>query len=90
MDPALGFATGWMYWGIYAITLPTEATAFALLMDWWPNAAKLNPAVYITIMLVSVLAINLAGVRWYGEAEMYFAIVKVSHESPSVSVGCAH
>lgn len=77
VDPALAYATGWMYWFIYAITFPAEATAFALLMKWWPNAAVVNPAVYISIMIVTALGINLAGVRYYGEAEMYFAILKV-------------
>lgn len=38
VDPALGFALGWNYWYSYAITLPTEITAAALVINYWTGA----------------------------------------------------
>lgn len=52
VDPALGFALGWNYWYSYAITLPTEITAAALVISYWRD--DINVAVWITIFLVVI------------------------------------
>ncbi|POY72479.1 hypothetical protein BMF94_4305 [Rhodotorula taiwanensis] len=75
VDPALGFALGWNYWYSYAITLPTEITAAALVISYWRD--DINVAVWITIFLVVICSFNFFGVRWYGEAEFWFSILKV-------------
>lgn len=54
--------------------LPAELSAAAVLMTYWTDA---NPAIWISIFLVIVVAINLAGTRIYGEAEFWFASIKV-------------
>ncbi|BGP54424.1 hypothetical protein JCM8202v2_002002 [Rhodotorula sphaerocarpa] len=75
VDPALGFALGWNYWYSYAITLPTEITAAALVIQFWNDS--INVAVWITIFLVVICSFNFFGVRWYGEAEFWFSILKI-------------
>ncbi|GAA95789.1 uncharacterized protein L969DRAFT_62736 [Mixia osmundae IAM 14324] len=75
VDPALGFALGWNYWYSYAITLPTEITAAAIVISYWDDTT--NVAVWISIFLVVICSINFFGVRWYGEMEFWFSLIKV-------------
>ncbi|GAA5965192.1 hypothetical protein JCM8115_005386 [Rhodotorula mucilaginosa] len=74
VTPALGFAMGWNYWYNWVIVLPAELNAAAVLISFWSDA---NPAIWITVCLVVAVAINLGGSRTYGEAEFWFAIIKV-------------
>lgn len=53
----------------YAITLPTEISAASIIISYWDPSQTINPAVWISIMLVMVWFVNFCGVRWYGEAE---------------------
>jgi len=76
LDPALGFALGYNYWYSYAITLPTEITAAAIVISYWDE--KTNPGAWITIFLVVIVFINFCGVRYYGEAEFWFSFIKVT------------
>ncbi|GAA5948850.1 hypothetical protein JCM21900_003448 [Sporobolomyces salmonicolor] len=75
VDPAVGFALGWNYWYSYAITLPTEITAAALVIQFWRD--DINVAVWITVFLVVIISFNFLGVRAYGEAEFWFSIIKI-------------
>ncbi|GAA6028004.1 hypothetical protein JCM8097_001825 [Rhodosporidiobolus ruineniae] len=75
VDPAAGFALGWNYWYSYAITLPTEITAAALVIQFWRD--DINVAVWITVFYVVICAFNFVGVRAYGEAEFWFSILKI-------------
>lgn len=76
IDPAWGFALGWNYALQWAFTMPLEIMAAAMTLEYW----NLNlPAwVAITIFLLLVVAINLCGVKVYGEAEYTFSILKVT------------
>ncbi|KAI5479664.1 amino acid transmembrane transporter [Pseudohyphozyma bogoriensis] len=76
MDPAFGFAVGWNYWYSYAITLPTEIVAAALVIDYWPGAQGISPAAWISIFIVVICSFNFFGVRAYGEAEFWFSLTK--------------
>ncbi|WVW80547.1 hypothetical protein I302_102532 [Kwoniella bestiolae CBS 10118] len=75
VDPALGFATGINYWYSYAITIPVEIVAAAIVISYWD--ADTNAAVYITVCLVLIWAVNMFGARVYGETEFWFSAVKV-------------
>jgi amino acid transporter len=76
IDPAVGFALGYNYWYSYAITLPTELTAAAIVIQYWNQS--INVAAWITILYVLILAINFMGVRWYGEFEFWFSAIKIT------------
>jgi yeast amino acid transporter len=51
-DPALGFAVGWNYWYSYAITLPTEITAAAIVIRYWNTS--INVAVFVSSHLQKI------------------------------------
>ncbi|KLT41895.1 amino acid permease [Cutaneotrichosporon oleaginosum] len=75
VDPALGFAVGINYWYSWAITLPTELVAVAIVISYWD--ASTNPAVYITVCMVAIWIVNAFGARAYGEMEFWFSLIKV-------------
>ncbi|KAH7123689.1 amino-acid permease inda1 [Dendryphion nanum] len=74
VDPSLAFAAGWNYWYAYAILVAAEATAGAILLDYWET--PVHNAVWITIFLVLILFLNIVAVGVFGEAEFWFASIK--------------
>lgn len=72
---SMGFALGYLYWYALGILVPYEITAAGLVIDYWPNTV--NIAVWITIMLIVIVALNFLPVRFYGETEFWFAGTKV-------------
>ncbi|OAG16037.1 amino-acid permease inda1 [Alternaria alternata] len=74
VDPSLAFAAGWNYWYAYAILVAAEATAGAILLEYWET--PVHNAVWITIFLVVVLFLNIVAVEVFGEAEFWFASIK--------------
>ncbi|GAA5937777.1 uncharacterized protein JCM15063_002113 [Sporobolomyces koalae] len=75
VSPSFAFAMGWNYWYNWTIVLPAELNAAAVLIGYWDKTT--NPAVWIAVCLVVAVAINFGGSRAYGEAEFWFAIIKV-------------
>ena len=71
-----GFLTGWMYWYFWVIVVALEAVAGArILAAWWPQ----TPPWEFTLALMALFTIvNLLSVRSYGEAEFWFASIKVA------------
>jgi amino acid transporter len=67
--PSLLFLSSWL------IILPVELVACAILVNYWIES--INNGVWITIAMIVVVAINCAGARGYGEAEFWFATIKV-------------
>lgn len=72
---SLGFTLGWVYWYIFAITVPAEITATNIVLQYWNP--PLHTAVWLTIIAVVIIALNCVPVKIYGEAEFWFASVKV-------------
>ncbi|QEU61536.1 Dip5 [Kluyveromyces lactis] len=77
-DPALGFAVGYAYLFKYWIIVPNQLTAGALVIQYWVDREKVNPGVWITILLVAIITINFLGVRFFGEIEYYISAVKIT------------
>lgn len=76
-DPALGFAVGYAYLCKYLILPPNQLTAGALVIQYWLPSDKVNPGVWITVILVVIIAINLVGVKFFGEFEFWLSSFKV-------------
>ncbi|KAG1464158.1 hypothetical protein G6F46_005363 [Rhizopus delemar] len=75
IDPAVGFALGWNYWYNWAVTVAVELTAGSMVMAYWlPHVPNY---VWSIVFLVIILALNLFSVKGYGEAEYWFALIKV-------------
>ncbi|KAM0549220.1 hypothetical protein ACHAPJ_009530 [Fusarium lateritium] len=72
---SMGFALGWMYWYICAVTVPAEITAASLVIDYWNPPVHVG--VWIAIILVVIVGLNCFPVSVYGEVEFWFASIKV-------------
>lgn len=77
VDDALGFAVGWNNWYSSAITICAEISAAAVVIGYWEGAKDTNVAVWITVILVVIIALNIFAVSIYGEAEFVFASIKI-------------
>ncbi|RAH79731.1 hypothetical protein BO86DRAFT_317778 [Aspergillus japonicus CBS 114.51] len=75
VSPSLGLSLGLLYWYSFGILVAYETTAAALVINYWSNPVPL--AVWITLMLLVVFALNFSPVRIYGETEFWFASLKV-------------
>lgn len=75
VSPSFGFALGWLYWYSLGILVPYEITAAGLVIEYW--GSTINNAVWISIMLVLIVALNLLPVKYYREVEFWFAGTKV-------------
>ncbi|THH28371.1 hypothetical protein EUX98_g5823 [Antrodiella citrinella] len=75
VDPAFGFALGWNYWYTNAISVPVEITAATILVTFWDSNLK-HQAGYTALFCVLVCLINIFGVRYFGESEFFFSIIK--------------
>lgn len=75
LEPAIGFAVGWNYFMQFFVLLPLELVAASISIKYWNE--DLNPDIFVAIFWVSVFFITMLGVRWYGEAEFVFCLIKV-------------
>jgi len=76
IDPAIGFALGWNYWISWAVTIAVELSAGAILMKYW--FPEVPGVVCSGILLIIIFSINIWSVKAYGEAEYWFASIKIS------------
>ncbi|KIK78751.1 hypothetical protein PAXRUDRAFT_16708 [Paxillus rubicundulus Ve08.2h10] len=86
VDEALGFAVGWNYFYTNAITVPVEISGAQLLISYWDS----NPDhqwIYLAVMCISTCAINVFGVRWFGEAEFVFSFMKLAMITILIVIG---
>ena len=60
VDSSLAFAAGWNYWYAYAILVAAEATAGAIVLQYWTEAVPV--AVWIALILVVILFLNIVAV----------------------------
>ncbi|CAN8104776.1 unnamed protein product [Discula destructiva] len=75
VEPSLAFAAGWNYWYAYAILVAAEASAGAIVLDYWTTPVP--TAVWIAIILIVNLCLNIFAVHIFGEAEFWFASIKL-------------
>ncbi|KAI5465319.1 amino acid permease/ SLC12A domain-containing protein [Mariannaea sp. PMI_226] len=74
IDPTLGFSMGWLYWFSWSITFALELTAAGLIIQFW---TPLSVGIWIAIFWTVFTALNYLPVRWFGEIEMWFSMIKV-------------
>ncbi|KXS97299.1 hypothetical protein AC578_4566 [Pseudocercospora eumusae] len=77
IDPSWGFATGWDYAIGWLVILPFEITAASLTIAFWDSAKSINIGVWITVFLVALSAVQIFGIRGYGEVEFVLSIIKI-------------
>ncbi|KAG0311772.1 hypothetical protein BG000_006541, partial [Podila horticola] len=79
-DEAFSFQMTWMYFINWALTIPAELSAAAVVVDFWlkqNNNTTFPPWIVPLIIIIVMVFINLAGVKAYGEMEYWFSILKV-------------
>jgi aromatic amino acid permease len=70
-----GFTVGWVYWFTLVMVLGVEITGASAIIDSWLPGV---PQWLVALVLVGVFAaVNLVGVRGFGEFEFWFAALKV-------------
>ncbi len=75
VSPFAGFATGWSYWFMWVVTGMAEITAVGIYTHFWfPDVPQWIPALVTLGVLYSV---NLIAVKFFGELEFWFALIKI-------------
>ncbi|ODV96695.1 hypothetical protein PACTADRAFT_74318 [Pachysolen tannophilus NRRL Y-2460] len=83
-DDSLSFCVGWNYYYAFSMIAPAEVSAAAFVIQYW---SSLNVAVWISIMLVLMLALNFAPVKYFGESEFWIATIKLFAVTGLIIVG---
>lgn len=74
VDEALGFSVGWNYFFTNAVTIPAEISGARLLLTLWKVQ---HLEAYTVLILGVILLVNIFGVRYFGETEFGFSLVKL-------------
>ncbi|KAI5451857.1 amino acid transporter [Naganishia albida] len=77
VDDALGFATGWNYLAKYLLISPNQIIASVVVITYWDPDRTVNVAVWCSIIIAVILAINILGVAFFGEIEFWMSTCKV-------------
>lgn len=75
IGPWAGYLTTWCYWFMWITVGMSEITAIGIYLNFWfPDLPSWIPAL-IGVAIVS--GANLVSVKYYGEFEFWFALIKV-------------
>jgi lysine-specific permease len=78
-DEAFSFQMTWMYFINWALTIPAELSASAVIISFWlPENSSFPPWVVPVIIILIMVLINVTGVKAYGEIEYWLSILKVA------------
>lgn len=85
VDEGFGFALGWNYWYNWAVTVAVDLVAAQLVMAYWfPDV----PGVYWSALFLAItFGLNALSARGFGEAEFWFALIKVVAVLAFVAMG---
>lgn len=75
LSDSFGFAVGYNYWLLLGISVAAELTAASIVIQYWNR--EINVAAWISIILGLVVLLNLVNVKHFGEAEFWFASMKL-------------
>ncbi|KAG6369107.1 amino acid permease/ SLC12A domain-containing protein [Boletus reticuloceps] len=64
------------YFYFVGTAIPLELTAFYSMVRFW-DTNPAHGAIYIAAFIVALLLLNLFGVRWFGNSEIFFASLKI-------------
>ena len=81
------FVAGWMSFLNWAMTGIVDITAVALYMHYWGTFAGVPQWVFALMALFIVTSMNMIGVKYFGEMEFWFSLIKVVALSLFLIVG---
>ncbi|MFT8816710.1 MAG: amino acid permease [Komagataeibacter saccharivorans] len=71
------FVAGWLSFLNWAMTGIVDITAVALYMHFWGTFASVPQWVFALLALCIVTTLNMVGVKWFGEIEFWFSLIKI-------------
>ncbi|MDS0525822.1 amino acid permease [Clostridium sp. SHJSY1] len=75
IGPWAGYMTAWCYWFMWIAICLSEVTAIGIYVNYWfPGLPTWIPAL---IGVVIIAAANMVSVKFYGEFEFWFSLIKV-------------
>lgn len=77
MGEKASFVAGWMYWLVWAAAGIVDITAIAIYMKYWAIFSDVPQWIIAFGALAFVSIMNLIGVKFFGEMEFWFSIIKV-------------
>ena len=85
IGPGTGFVIAIQYWLTWTVALGSEFTAAGLLMQrWFPN---IPTWVWSAACIILIFTLNALSVRFFAEAEFWFASIKVSAICAFIVIG---
>lgn len=85
ISPLAGFLTAWSYWFLWVAVGMAEVTAIGIYVGYWfPDIPQWLPALAGVLIIA---AANLAAVKFYGEFEFWFAMIKVTAIVAMIVIG---
>lgn len=86
-SPRAGFVSGWNYWFNYIAVAMAELSVVGIYVNYWfPSIPAWLSAAFC---LVTITAVNLIGVKAFGEFEFWFALIKVAAVIGMIVLGVA-
>ncbi|WP_030618540.1 amino acid permease, partial [Streptomyces sclerotialus] len=82
------YTAGWVYFLHWVCSGIAEITAVAMYLQYWGAFRGIPQWTLALFALLVVLAANLISVRWFGEFEFWFAIIKVAAILAFLAIGC--
>ncbi|KAI0305792.1 general amino acid permease 1 [Multifurca ochricompacta] len=77
VQPSFGAAVSPFFFFWVSISIPVEITAATILITFWDDNHK-HQAGYTAVLCFLVCLINVFGVRYFGESEFVFSIIKLT------------
>ncbi|GAN52975.1 amino acid permease [Tanticharoenia sakaeratensis] len=77
MGERWAYVAGWMSFLNWAMTGIVDITAVALYMQYWGPTAAVPQWVFALAALCIVATMNMIGVKYFGEMEFWFSLIKV-------------
>ncbi|BBC79874.1 amino acid permease [Acetobacter orientalis] len=77
LGPKASYIAGSMAFLNWAMAGIGDITAVALYMRFWGSFDSVPQWVFALVALVLITVMNMIGVRWFGEMEFWFSLVKV-------------
>ncbi|MHC0613674.1 amino acid permease [Komagataeibacter oboediens] len=71
------FIAGWLSFMNWAMTGIVDITAVAMYMHFWGTFAAVPQWAFALMALCIVTTLNMVGVRWFGEIEFWFSLIKI-------------
>ncbi len=87
MGEKVAYVAGWMYFLVWATTGVVDITAIAIYMKYWNMFSDVPQWFFALSALGLVTLLNMVGVKWFGEMEFWFAVIKVAAIGTFLAVG---